>query len=151
MTRLETDLLAELIERKHECLVRLRDIGRKQFELVSEGSITGVLDVLSAKQDVIARLHSIERALDPFRDQEPDSRRWSSPERRRRCGEWIERCETLLAEILAQEKQSEEELVRRRDATALQLQAVHRAGQARGAYTAPAARQGHHLDLSSEG
>lgn len=151
MARLETDLLDELIERKHECLVRLRDMGRKQFELVSEGSITGVLDVLSAKQDLIVRLQSIERALDRFRDQDPESRQWSSPERRGQCADRLQRCESLLAEILSQEKQSEQELVRRRDATAEQLQGLHRAGQARGAYAAPAAAQGYHLDLSSEG
>jgi hypothetical protein len=146
---MDTDILHELIERKHECLVRLRDMGRKQYELVHEGSITGVLDVLSAKQEVINRLQVVERALEPFRDQDPSSRRWSSPERRQQCAERLKRCEALLAEILIQEKQSEQELSRRRDAAAEQLQGIHHASQARGAYTAPAVRQGGHVDLSS--
>ncbi|NUQ62426.1 MAG: hypothetical protein HUU20_08050 [Pirellulales bacterium] len=145
-----TDLLSDLIDRKHQCLVELRDMGKRQYSLVNEGSITGLLDLLSAKQDVIARLQSVERALDPFRGQDPETRRWRSPESRRRCADQVKRCELLLAEILAQEKRSEQELVRRRDEAAEQLQGIHRAGQARGAYTSPAVSQPHELDLCSD-
>ncbi len=150
MTHMDTDLLAELIQKKQACLTHLRDMGRKQFELVCEGSITGVLDVLSLKQDVLSRLQSIERALDPFRGQDPLGRQWNSPQQRLQCAERLQQCETLLAEILAQDKQSEQEMTRRRDATAQQLQRIHHAGQTRGAYTAPTAQQGRRLDLSSE-
>ncbi len=150
MTESQTDLLSELIDRKYQCLAQLRDMGRRQFELVSEGSITGVLDVLSARQELLARLQSVERALDPFRDQDPDARRWRFPEKRRRCAEQLARCETLLAEILAQEKQSEQELTRRRDEVAHRLTGIHRAGQARGAYATSCTPETHQLDLSSE-
>lgn len=150
MNRLDTELLSALIDKKQECLVRLRDMGRRQYELVHEGCITGVLDVLSAKQDVLVRLQSIERALEPFRDQDPEARRWASPERRQRCAQQLQRCEELLAEIIAQERQSEQELVRRRDETAEQLQGIRAAGQARGAYITTPAPTTHQLDLSSE-
>lgn len=150
MTRLDTEVLSALIDKKHECLVCLRDMGRRQYELVHEGSITGVLDVLSAKQDVLVRLQSIERALDPFRHDDPEARQWSAPERRQLCAQQLQRCEELLGEILAQERQSEQELIRRRDETAEQLQGMHTAGHARGAYIRAAARTSHHLDLSSE-
>lgn len=145
-----TDLLGDLIDRKHQCLMQLRELGRRQFELVCEGSMSGLLDVLSVKQGVIVKLQSVERALDPFRDEDPEARCWRSPETRRECAEQVERCQRLLAEILTQEKQSEQELVRRRDETARQLQGLHRAGHARGAYVTSAARELHQLDLSSE-
>lgn len=146
----ETDLLADLIDRKHQCLAQLRDMGRRQCELINEGSISGLLDVLSAKQEVIARLQSVQRQLDPFRDQEPESRHWRSPGRRHACAEQVQRCECLLAEILAQEKRSELELTRRRDEAANQLQGIHHAGQARGAYIASTAFPTHQLDLSCD-
>ena len=45
----------------------------------------------------------------------------------------------MLREIIAQEKQSEAVLSRRRDEAAARLQGMHAAGQARGAYTAAGA------------
>ena len=143
-------LLAELIRAKRACLVTLRDLGRKQIELISGGNMTGLLDLLAAKQPALGRLRRIEQALEPFRGQDPDSRRWPSPEDRRRSAEDVAECEALLAEILNQEKQAEAELVRRRDETALRLDGAHLAGRARGAYcqsTPAAARQ---LDLLSD-
>jgi flagellar biosynthesis/type III secretory pathway chaperone len=150
MTALETDLLAELIRRKLDCLVELREMGEKQLELVAEDRITDLLDVLSAKQRFLMELQRIERAMDPFRGQKPEQRRWRTPESRKDCARQIEECERLLAQIVVQEKQAEGELIRRRDAVAQRLQGVHSASQARGAYSdhlQPGASQ---LDLLSE-
>ncbi len=63
----------------------------------------------------------------------------------------VAECETLLKEIVVQEKRCEETMVQRRDATVVQLQRLRAAGQAHGAYTArrraPASSR---LDLTSE-
>jgi hypothetical protein len=118
--------------------------------LVEGGNVTGLLDLLAAKQRPLDRLQQIERALEPFRDQDPDRRRWASPEERRRCAEENAECESLLAEIVSREKCAEAELSRRRDETASRLDGAHLAGRARGAYTQssnPTARQ---LDLLSD-
>jgi len=150
MTSPDTQALAELIRAKRACLVAVRDLGRKQLELIAGGNMTGLLDLLAAKQPALDRLQRIERGLEPFRGQDPESRRWPSPEDRRRSAEEVAECEALLAEILSQEKQAEAELVRRRDETALRLDRAHLAGRARGAYcqsTPAAARQ---LDLLSD-
>ena len=77
-------------------------------------------------------------------------RRWRSPEDRSRCAGQLQECETLLGEIVSQEKCSEGELIHRRDKAATRLQGVHLAGQVRGAYTAPPAEQVNQLDLRSE-
>jgi hypothetical protein len=150
MTSPDTQLLAELIRAKRACLIALRDLGRKQLEQVAAGNLSGLLDLLAAKQPALGRLQRIERALEPFRGQDPESRHWPSPEDRRRSAEEAAECEALLAEILSQEKRAEAELVRRRDETALRLDGAHLAGRARGAYcqsTPGAARQ---LDLLSD-
>ncbi len=150
MTAFETDLLARLVEAKYACLAQLRDMGRRQLELIDEGNMTALLDLLAAKQRSIIKLQKIERGLDAFREQQPDERQWKTPEQRRRCAEQLQQCETLLGEIVSQEKCSEGAMIRRRDETADRLQGVHRAGQARGAYTTTPAATISQLDLSSE-
>ena len=118
MAALETDVLAELIRSKCACLRQLCDMGQRQLELIDQGNMTALLDVLAAKQRVLWRLQQIERALDPFRDQDPDQRHWRTPELRRRCAEEVKQCEALLGEIVSREKLSESALIRRRDETA---------------------------------
>jgi hypothetical protein len=150
MLELETDLLAALIERKRACLGRMRELGERQLALVRAGEMAALLDVLAAKQRLIGELQQIERALDPFRNQDPDARRWRTHEDRRRCAERLAECESLLAEIVRREKQGERELTRRRDDTAQQLQGTHVAAQARGAYVSALPRNSSQLDLLSE-
>jgi hypothetical protein len=145
-----TQLLGQLVARKHECLRLLREMGQRQFEMIRAGTITELLDVLSAKQRVLGRLQKIERGLDPFRNQDAARRRWASEDDRRQCSEMLNECESLLAEIAGQEKQSEEELIRRRDQAAAQLTGMQRGLRARGAYVAQPQRGLSQLDLFSE-
>jgi len=150
MTALETDLLAELIQRKHACLTQLCLMGRKQYDTVVDGSMTDLLEILAAKQRVLADLQRVQRALAPFQGQDPEQRQWSSPERRQACAVQLGQCEALLRDIVEQEKRSEQELEARRDRAAVQLQEVHTASQARGAYTGRPQPSARRLDLTSE-
>jgi hypothetical protein len=146
---METDLLAELIHSKRECLVEVREMGRQQLELIDEGNMTALLDLLTVKQRVLQRLQQIERALEPFRGQDPERRQWRAPEDRRRSSEQLEQCEGLLAEIISQEKCSEGVLLRRRDEAAGRLQSAQLASQAREAYTAQPRCPAKQIDLFS--
>lgn len=151
MTALDTDLLAELIRGRLVCLTKLRDMGRKQMEFVEGGQTTELLDLLAAKQRVFGDLQRIERRLAPFRDQDPDQRRWRTPDQREECARRLDECDALLGEIVIQEKRSAKELTRRRDDLTSQLEAMRRAGRARGAYTAESRMPASRLDLTSEG
>jgi len=150
MAVLDTDILVQLIRAKYAYLTQLRDMGRRQLELVDAANMTGLLDVLSAKQRPLAELQRIERALDPYRAQDPEGRRWQSAQQRAGCAEQLHSCDALLVEIIDQEKRSEETLVRRRDETAVKLQSMHVAGQARGAYAAAGHADFSQLDLLSD-
>jgi len=150
MTAFETDLLGDLVQQKHRCLEHLSAMGQRQLELVRRGSMTDLLDVLAAKQQVLLQLQRIERELDPFRGQDPDRRRWRSPERRRQCAADISACQVLLEQIISREKESETEMVRRRDETATQLQEARWAGEARASYLARPHLADRQLDLTSE-
>jgi hypothetical protein len=150
MSAPDTDILADLVRAKRSCLIQLRDAGRRQLELIDGGNMTALLDLLAAKQRTIVQLQRVERALDPFRGQDPDARRWRTPQDRAACCEQLQQCETLLGEIISQEKCSESNLTRRRDVAAVRLQGAHLAGVARGAYTAQPQTNVSQLDLLSE-
>ena len=150
MTPLETDKLAELIERKRDYLLSLREMGKRQMEFVADGEMTRLLDVLSAKQRVLNDLQRVERALDPYRDQDPETRLWRTPEARANCARLLDECERLLRETVEQERQSEAALTVRRDEAAVRLHGAHAAGRARGAYTNQGPSSMSQIDLSSE-
>ena len=82
--RLETDILVQLIRAKHACLTQLRDMGRRQLELVDAGNLTGLLDVLSAKQRPLAELQRVERAWTRSGRKTREGRRWQSARTARR-------------------------------------------------------------------
>ncbi len=156
MTNLPTDILMQLVRAKYTCLVQLRDLGRRQLELIDQGNVTGLLDALSVKQKPLSDIQRIEKALDPYRGQDPEQRQWRSPQDRAACARLVEECETLLKEIVSHEKRCEEIMVHKRDATANRLQQLRAAGRAQGAYAAAirsTARPGagtSQIDLSSE-
>ena len=150
MTPLETDKLAGLIRRKRDYLLRLREMGRRQMGFVADGEMARLLDVLAAKQRVLNDLQRVERALDPYRDQDPESRVWRTAEARAECARLLDECERLLRETVEQERESEAALTVRRDEAAVKLHGAHAAGRARGAYTNQGPSSISQLDLSSE-
>lgn len=148
---METDLLASLIGQKHEVLEKLRQLSRRQSDLIQGADMTGLMNVLAVKQLLINQLTDLEQRLNPFRDQDPDQRVWRSHEERTRCRQMSERCAAMLQEVMLIEKQCEGELRTRRDDVAHRLDTSHFAAEARAAYvdfghSVPAGQ----LDLTSE-
>ena len=144
----DTALLAALVHRKRECLAQLAGLVRRQQALIEAEQMALLLDVLAVKQRLLGELERIERGLDPFRNQQPSARPWPTAEDRRRCAAELDDCRCLLQEIVARERQSEDELSRRRDQTAERLQSTHRARDARSAYTSHDGRDLNQMDLS---
>ncbi len=146
----QSERLAELIERRHRYLTLMRDLGLEQSALIDSGEMTRLLRVLAGKQRVMMELERVERELDPFRPQTAEERQWRSLELRDRCRRQIEESKALLAEIVAQEKQGEGELQRRRDEAAERLAGAHFAHQAHAAYQSQPSSTVSQLDLASE-
>ncbi|MHB8955770.1 MAG: hypothetical protein ACYC4U_22555 [Pirellulaceae bacterium] len=149
--RMDTDRLVEMIGKKLAIIEQLRDLSRRQSDLIADGDIQRLLSVLSAKQTLLAELQKVQQRLEPFRKQDPDSRRWRTPQDRHRCRTLVERCEALLGEIMLIEKQSESEMTQRRDAALSRLQKSHSSAEATRAYIrSPVPLRGS-LDVSSDG
>ncbi len=99
-----TDKLFDLIRNKHHVLVQLRDMGRRQAELVNSGEITALLKLLAAKQQMIIGLQALEQELKPYYKEEPDARVWHSPTERVQCAQLAQECNALLEEVVSLEK-----------------------------------------------
>lgn len=148
--RWETDLLAELLVKKQEVLVHLCELSRRQKEVIDRDDMTLMFRIFSAKQTLLEKMQNIERELEPFRSQDPESRRWRSAGDRRRAAEIAQRCETLLVEIKEIDSRDVGDLVQRQTETAQRLDGAHRAAKASIAYTGSADASNGKIDLTSE-
>ena len=146
---METDLLVSLIGKKLEILEQLRDLVRRQTEIVAAGEMTALLEILAAKQNLIDRLQSLEKHLDYFREQDPDKRTWRNADDRNRCRSVSLRCEALLKEVMLVEKQCELSLQQRRDDCAERLQDLQSGSDAHDAYLQAGIRHSSSFDISS--
>ena len=142
--------LAAAMARKAQLLELLRRLGEAQLSLVNEGDMSRLMQVLGSKDSLLTQLQHVEIQLDPFRNEEPDERRWESAAAREACQRDAQRCAVLLAEIVALEKKSEAEMTVRRDATARQLQGMYGSQEAQGAYISAPVSLASSLDLSME-
>ncbi len=148
---MQTELLAQLIGRKHEVLTHLRSLGLRQAELVGEDDWAQLTKVLSTKQRLLDLLAQIERELEPYRSEAPEHREWASDAARDACRRQADACAALLADVMRLERESEQAIVRRRDDAARQLSGLHAAVAARSAYAAANEPASIGLDLISEG
>ena len=131
-----TERLSELIGKKHQVLLQLRDVGKRQMELVNAGDLSALLTLLGAKQQLIGGLQALEQELTGYYAEDPDRRVWSSPQHRAECARVAAECNALLEEIVGLEKLGTEKMTLRRDEVAEQLQQAHAGNQVRNAYEA---------------
>lgn len=129
-----TQQLAELIREKRRVLTQLHQVSARQGELVAAGDVGALLKLLAAKQRLLSGLQTIEKALEPFRGEDPERRNWPHPQQRADCAADAEECRRLLAAVIEMEQQHERQMTERRDQLAHQLQRVHVAHGAAGAY-----------------
>jgi hypothetical protein len=144
----DTAILSERIYQKHELLVQLRDIGLCQLELIASGDMNRLLRVLAAKQRLLGILQAVERSLDPFRSDDPDRRIWKSPADRQQCAQTADRCAALLRIIVEQERESESQMIVRRNETARRLRGIQDVADIHRAYANDVVPTAGQIDLS---
>jgi len=118
----DTQQLVGLIDQKHEVLRQLHTLSQYQLRLAgNDGYVDELMRVLSAKQTLIAKLTSVDQLLEPFREQDPESRVWISRDVRSRCSQVAAKCSTLLDELKMLEQKSTAAVITHRDELAQQL------------------------------
>ncbi len=131
----ETDQLVQLIDQKHEVLTQLLTLSQYQLRLAGhDDHINDLMRVLSAKQTLIDRLTRIDRTIDPFRQQDPESRVWRSSSERTQCSQTAQQCEVILDELKAIEQRSTEVVTSHRDEIAALLRQAHTSSDSVTAY-----------------
>jgi hypothetical protein len=146
-----TTVLAELLGRKHDCLVQLHALGLRKQEMIDVGAVgANLFGILGETQGLIEQLQQLERNLDPFRGDDPARRVWSSEAERTRCSALSERSARLLDEVLRRDAHCEEILRRRSEETAAQLALMNSGVVARGAYAADVGRSTSTFDVTSD-
>jgi len=143
MATTDTENLAQLIEQLRELVLRPR-------ELITAGDMTGLMRLLASKSHLVDLLRRIEVGLHPYRDEDPEARIWSGPEKRRDCAEKAKVANQLLEEVMQIERSCERDLTVRRDEAAEQLEGAHLAARARTAYTSGDQRSHSSIDLSTD-
>jgi hypothetical protein len=131
---LSTDTLAELIDRRHDCLRELLGLARQQHDLAAAGDVDGLLAILGRKQPQLEALQHIAAALKPFREENAEQRVWPDASRRVACQRRWDECTSMHDEIVGLERASEKSLRERRDEVGRRLHASHSAHQAHHAY-----------------
>ena len=89
---LGTESLSTFIESKLHLLTEMKQMSITQTDLVAQHDMTGLMTLLSRKQSLMDSLRQVQESLVPFQSQDPESRKWSSPERRRSCQQMIAKC-----------------------------------------------------------
>lgn len=128
-----TDML-DLFEFRREHCRLLLELSRQQRELIDAGDFTKLVLVLGQKQRILGRLDESNSRFSEIRRQWPQLQTTLEPALRAKCDETLKATETLLAELLREEQQSTEHLIKRRDATQKQLQAIARGTEVHHAY-----------------
>ena len=136
MTPLDTDILADLIHGKHGLLLQLRDLGRRQLELIEANDLTQLLKLLASKQKTIDRA-AVDSNADWIRfvagSGDPRVAHGRRPRPLRSNGGGVRSRQG--GDRAGRTNERDSRLTFRRDEAASRLQGVHQASQIRHAYT----------------
>lgn len=146
-----TDRLTDLIERKHDVLTQLCKLSACQFRLAGhDNHVDDLMRVVAAKQTLIERLLELDRQIDPFRAEPPESRTWRSAADRARCSGLARACQAMLDDLRSLETEGTQRVQTHRNEISRQLQETQSASGSLAAYHGAdqPARGG--FDLSAE-
>jgi hypothetical protein len=117
-----TEALFQLIESKLHLLKEMKLMSIEQGDLVAQHEMSGLMALLSRKQELMESLNTVQQALTPFQSQDPESRSWSSASRRKECQAMIVESDELLKHLIVMEGRSLDGITIQRELTAAQLQ-----------------------------
>lgn len=117
-----TDFLHQCMRQRCELLEALKTLAESQAMNVDQAQIDLTLSVLGRKQALFEELAEVQQKLQPYLQDDPQSRLWRSTEQRQQCRQLAQRGQQLLQETMHIEQQTLQEMTSRRDAVAAQLQ-----------------------------
>jgi len=119
---ISTQNLFDLVESKLHLLTEMHEMSITQSDLVAQHDMTALMALLSRKQGLMDSLHEVQTRLTPFQSQDPDTRNWSHPDRRKACQSMIAKCDALLQQMIVMENRSLDNMVVQRELVSAQIQ-----------------------------
>ncbi len=150
MSLMNTDLLVTRLLEKRNVLTHLRQLAADQSQGCGDGEINQLLRLLAKKQKLAAILQTVDAQLDPFREEDPETRIWRTPADRQAAQDIARDCDRLLDEVKRMEQESVGIPVVRQHVASRAAQYIDGPSRARVAYLDSAACQAGKLDLSSD-
>jgi anion-transporting ArsA/GET3 family ATPase len=141
------DFLSVLTNRRDYCR-ELLELSRGQSALVQTDDLTELLTVLGKKQRVLGKLDELSKQYPDLARQWQSQRETADPVLKEECEHVLAEMEAIVAELLEEEATSTKCLIKRRDATRQELQAISTGSEVHAAYRdslAPATNR--HLDI----
>ena len=141
------DFLTLFQSRRDHCHALL-NLSRTQQELIRADDYTGLLVVLGQKQMILGRLDEVTSRHREIISQWQSLREQLDAETRLNCDHVLAETEAILAELIEEENNSTQGIVRRRDAAHSELQSLQQGNRVNHAYRdalAPATHR--YLDL----
>ena len=125
---------SELIRREEEVLKRLLVVSQRQLELVQTGNGTVLIQHLGQRQRLWNEFEELEQQLTPHKSVPSERRVWRNVEERNLTEATLNRCKTLLEEIMANDQISLEKAAEQKDKAEQDLRRVQLAKTAAPAY-----------------
>ena len=97
---------SELIQSEEQLLNRLLLVSQRQLEIVDMGNATVLVQHLEQRERLWQEFELLERQLAPHKGIPPERRVWKSAEERQLTELSLNRCKTLLEEIMANDSLS---------------------------------------------
>ncbi|MFN6129753.1 MAG: hypothetical protein ACK6DC_11725 [Planctomycetota bacterium] len=113
-----TEQLFSLMDAKRMLLAELRGLSVSQAEAIDKQDVSELLALLARKQAMMDRLMIVQQQMLSFQGEDPETRVWSNPERRRACQEIKRLCDQWIQEILVMEQRATESMTAQRDTIA---------------------------------
>lgn len=117
-----TDFLLDCMHQRRQILDALKTLAESQAMTAEQAEIDLTLGVLGRKQALFDELADVQQLLQPYMNDDPESRLWRSSEHRQQCRQLAEQGQRLLQETMHIEQLTLQEMTSRRDAVAAQLQ-----------------------------
>ena len=149
--------LTQILESQVSVLEQMLLISEKQLHIVQLEDMTLLLQLLGRKDKMCEAFKELERQLEPYKNIEPQDRKWESEQERLACDAVVRRRRELRDAILELDRQSETELARQMHDTQKQMRKMDTSGKAAAVYVkqnivpvSPKSLSPHRFDFFSE-
>lgn len=143
-----TEALLHYMQQRFDIASAVKQLSEATATASRDGDANVTLGFISRKQGLLENLESVQQQLALYLNDDPETRVWSSPQRRQQCRQLSEQGTRILQETAQIEESAIQEMTTKRDAIAAQLQDGRDSTIARTVYGTSDALSNGGLDVS---